>query len=46
MTEEEIIEEGVVVNSSQGTTIEEGETRGTKTREPLSIRTRETMIAT
>lgn len=45
-TEVEIIAGGVVANSSQGTTIEEEKIRGTKNREHLSIRTRETMIAT
>ena len=43
---EEIIAEGVVVNSSLGTTIEEEKIRGTKNREHLSIQTQETMTAT
>lgn len=46
VAEAEMIAEGVAVNSSRGTTIEEGKIRGTKNRERPSIRTRETMIAT
>lgn len=46
VAEAEMIAEGVAVNSSHGTTIEEGKIRGTKNRERPSIRTRETMIAT
>lgn len=43
VTEEAIIAEGVAV-SSRGMTTEEA--KGTKSQEPPSIRTRETMIAT